>query len=210
MKVGPTRTLVWLETDVEGVQPWQPELLETTGTWTGLQAWKQNRCKNLAYCNALTRNATVVCTMEPQQHDPGQSHHWFTPMSNQHRSFLWSRTRETRHSDYDWLFFLNVRGRADCHSDVELKCWLGITSWARLAITYSSYCWTTFSAFSFCKVCPAQTWSYLTQQTSFIAGSGPPMMEMAVMGPLQMITGAKTQSEMATAGLCKGWKQNCS
>lgn len=32
------------------------------------------------------------------------------------------------------------------------------------------------------------------------------MMEMAVFGPLQMITGAKTPSEMATAGLCKGMK----
>lgn len=74
MKVGPTRTLVWLETDVEGVQPWLPELLETAGTWAGLQAWKQNRYKNLAYCNALTRNTTVVCTMEQRHHDPGQSH----------------------------------------------------------------------------------------------------------------------------------------
>lgn len=77
MKVGPTRTLVWLETDVEGVQPWQPELLETTGTWTGLQAWKQYRCKNLAYYNALTRKTlTVVCTVVQQHHDPGQSQHW--------------------------------------------------------------------------------------------------------------------------------------
>lgn len=49
MKVGPTRTLLWPETDVEGVQAWQPELLETTGTWTGLQAWKQFRLKNLAH-----------------------------------------------------------------------------------------------------------------------------------------------------------------
>lgn len=61
MKVGPTRTLVWLETDVEGVQPWQPELLETTGTWTGLQAWKQYRYKNLAYYNALTRKNIDSC-----------------------------------------------------------------------------------------------------------------------------------------------------
>lgn len=77
MKVGPTRTLVWLETDVEGVQPWQPELLETTGTWTGLQAWKQYRYKNLAYYNALRRKTlTVVCTVVQQHHDQGQSQHW--------------------------------------------------------------------------------------------------------------------------------------
>lgn len=39
----PTGALLWPETEVEGVQPWQPGPLDTTDTWTGLQAWKKQR-----------------------------------------------------------------------------------------------------------------------------------------------------------------------
>lgn len=42
----PTGVLLWPETEGEGVQAWQPGPLETTETWTGLQAWRKERKTN--------------------------------------------------------------------------------------------------------------------------------------------------------------------
>lgn len=61
MRLGPTRALLWPETDVEGVQPWQPGPLETTDTWTGLQAWKKHRVYHInTMLNTLTASETML------------------------------------------------------------------------------------------------------------------------------------------------------